>query len=231
MCWSPEADMAAGLVIGAISIDALHHIREPQQLPLASLPVVLAAHQLTEVFVWWGLDGTVSQSVGRAATYTYLFVAFALPLLVPLAVAAIEPDDRRRQLMDGLGIVGAVVAVVLLAGVLSGPVTAVDEGNHLAYQAHLWQGVALTAVYVAVTLGCALLSSHRFIRLFGSLNLAAVGALAWLTATGFVSLWCSWAAVTSLVIAVHMRRAAEPDQGAVRLLDGRKRGAGLRFPW
>ena len=219
MCWSAEADLAAGLVIGAVAIDAVHHVREPRQLPLASIPVVLAAHQLTEVFVWWGLDGKVSPSVWRAAVYAYLFVAFALPLLVPRAVAAIEPDERRRRLMNGLGIVGAVVAVVLLAGAMSGPVSAVDEGNHIAYHAELWRGGALTAVYVVATLGCALLSSHRFVVVFGVVNLVAVGVLAWLTMTGFVSLWCSWAAVTSLGIALHLR-ATGPHEPVFRRYPG-----------
>lgn len=214
MCWSAGADIAAGLVVGAVAIDAVHHGREPQQLPMASLPVILAAHQLNEAVVWWGLDGKVSDTTFQAAVYVYLFIAFALPLLVPRAVAAIEPDARRRRWMNGLGVVGAVVAVVLLAGVMSGPVTAVDGGNHVAYQAQLWHGGTLTAIYVVATLGCALISSHRYVRVFGALNVVAVVVLAGLAQSGFVSLWCSWAAVTSVVIAVHLRRAGRSAKPA-----------------
>jgi len=32
-----------------------------------------------------------------------------------------------------------------------------------------------------------------------------VAVLAWLTVEGFVSLWCAWGAVTSLLIAAHLR--------------------------
>lgn len=206
MCWSPQADVTAGVVIGVIAVDARRHISEPSQRALASLPVVLAAHQLIEVFVWVGLRSEVAPSVGRAAAYAYLLVAFGLPLLVPRAVASIEPDDHRRRLMGRLGVVGALVATVLLASVIVGPVTAADRGNHIAYQAHLFRGGTLTAVYVAVTLGCLMASSHRFVVVFGALNLVAVTGLVWLTMTGFISLWCAWAAVTSLIIAVHLRR-------------------------
>lgn len=207
MCWSAEADAAAGLVIGAIGADALRHVRSRSQVPLAALPVVLAAHQLVEVFVWWGLDGMVAASVGRAAVYAYLLIAFAVPVLVPVAVAVVEPDPRRRLLIERLGFAGAVVAVVLLASVALGPVRATDGGYHVAYQADLVYGGTLTAIYVVATLGCLLASSHRFVVAFGMVNLMAVVGLVWLSQKGFISLWCGWAALTSVIISVHLRRA------------------------
>lgn len=207
MCLSPEVDAAMGLVVGAIALDAVHHVREPSQVPLACVPVVLAAHQLIGVFVWWGLDGTVAASVGHAAVYAYLLIAFALPLLIPVAVAAVEPLDRRRHLMERLAWLGALDSLVLLGGVLTGPVSAADGGDHIAYQATLFHGGALTAVYASVILACLLLSSHRYIVVFGVLNLAAVGVLGWLTFNGFISLWCAWAAATSVLIAAYLRDA------------------------
>jgi hypothetical protein len=205
MCLSPEVDAAAGLLIGATAVDAMRHVHDRRQLALAALPVVLAAHQLVEVFVWWGLDGTVSESVGQTAAYAYVLVAFALPLLVPRAVASIEPDERRRRVMERLGAIGAVVALVLLGSVILGPVTFRDGGYYVAYQAQLYHGGALTFVYVVTTLGSLMASTHRFVVLYGAVNVAAVGALVWLTMSGFISLWCAWAAVTSVVIALHLR--------------------------
>ena len=220
MCLSAEVDAAAGLLIGAVALDAVRHARTRSQRALASLPVILAAHQLVEVLVWWGLDGKVAASTGRAAIYGYLAIAFALPILVPQVVAAIEPDAGRRRLVGRLGAVGTVVGLALLADLFSGPAGAVDGGTYVAYQANLSFGGPLTAAYVAVTLGSLLASSHRFVVGFGVLNLVAVGALGWLTVTGFVSLWCAWAALTSVVIAVHLRRAsAVAPPSALRRFD------------
>lgn len=210
MCFSAEVDAAMGIVIGAVAVDAARHVRDRSQLPLAALPVVLAVHQLIEVFVWWGLDGTVARSVGHAAVYAYLIIAYGIPLLVPRAVAAVEPDDARRRFVDALGVVAALVAIVLLAGVATGPVDARDAGDHIAYSAKLFHGGALTVVYVLTTIGCLLISSHRFLVVYGILNLVAVGFLAWMTVSGFVSLWCAWAALTSVVIAMHLRAADYP---------------------
>ena len=56
------------------------------------------------------------------------------------------------------------------------------------------------------TCGALLASSYRDLELLGALNLVAVPVLAWLTLSGFVSLWCFWAAIVSVVIDLHLRR-------------------------
>ena len=58
------------------------------------------------------------------------------------------------------------------------------------------------------------MSSDRLIVLFGVSNLVAVMVLAWLTVGGLTSLWCVWAAVTSVAIDVYLRR----DEGRPVLL-------------
>ncbi len=44
--------------------------------------------------------------------------------------------------------------------------------------------------------------------ILGLLNLVAVPVLMWMTVSGFISLWCFWAAIVSVVIDAHMRRRA-----------------------
>jgi hypothetical protein len=67
MCFSPEVDVGAGLVVGAIGIDAVRHVRRPEERWLAALPLVFAVHQLVEAFAWWGLQGRAPQPLGEAA--------------------------------------------------------------------------------------------------------------------------------------------------------------------
>jgi hypothetical protein len=52
---------------------------------------------------------------------------------------------------------------------------------------------------------------------YGALNPVAVAGLAWLTVAGFVSLWCAWAAVTSVIIALHLRAAGATEAGPLAL--------------
>ncbi|MEZ5228645.1 MAG: DUF6629 family protein [Acidimicrobiales bacterium] len=88
MCFSAEADLAIGVVVTAIGIDAVHHNDRRHLTPLATLPVVFGLHQLTEVFVWLGLDGRLPADVATTATSIYLTVALVfLPVFIPVATS------------------------------------------------------------------------------------------------------------------------------------------------
>ncbi len=206
MCLSAEVDLVAGLVVGAAGIDAMRHTENKKELGIAVLPVVLGAHQLVEAVAWWGLEGRVASTAGDVAVWVYLLVAFGvLPAYVPAAVARLEPDPARVRAMRRLAVIGAAVSLVLIAAMVRGPVEASIGGRYIAYQITLSYGGVIVAGYVAATCGALLISSHRIIARFGVFNLAAVCVLAWLNTTGFASLWCAWAAIASLGIAVRMR--------------------------
>jgi hypothetical protein len=173
---------------------------------LAVLPILLALHQLIESFVWWGLEGTFPAALGQHAEWLYLTIAFGvLPVLVPLAVGALEPVSRRRLVGVFVGI-GVVVAADLMHAVWRGPITTSVEGHHIAYRVDLTHGSWLVVLYVLATCGALLVSAHRHIRVYGAVNLVVVLLLAWLNQTALISLWCAWAAVTSLLIVAHLRR-------------------------
>jgi hypothetical protein len=210
MCFSASADLTAGIVIGALGIDALHHVRHPAERALAALPVLLAAHQLIETFVWWGLEGRVPSPLWHGALWLYLAIAFGvLPVLVPVAVGALEPVVNQRR-VGVFAVLGVGVAGALMYAVVKGPIEASIEGHSISYQVGLQHGGLIVALYVAATCGAALVSRHRHVQWFGLANLLAAGLLAWLYKDGLISLWCAWAAVTSLAIVVHLRFADRP---------------------
>lgn len=210
MCFSPEADVVGGLLVGAVGIDALLHVRRRHDhLAFAVLPLLLGAHQLTEAFVWWGLRGEVPSVVEHLATWIYLLFAFVvLPVYVPAAIRALEPPGPRKSLMTVFIGTGVVVSAVLLIAMIRGPVTAHLGNAHIGYRTELRAGLLITGSYIVATCGAAIVSGYRWIAAFGCVNLIAVAALARLTIDGFASLWCGWAALTSLVIAWHLRATA-----------------------
>lgn len=176
-------------------------------------PFLFGVHQLTEAFVWWGLTGRIPSSMGRTATWLYLAFAFGvLPVLAPLCMRAVEPDARRRSFMAVAAGVGAAVAMVYLVAVVRSPVGARVDGHHVVYATKVPNGGLVNGVYVLVTCTAPLVSSHRRIVAFGAVNAAAVAVLLWLGSNGSTSLWCAWAALTSVAIAAHLRDR-QPDQG------------------
>ena len=215
MCFSPEADLTIGAVAAVAGVDALRHVRRPGQLVLAGLPLLLAAHQADEAIVWWGLRGQVGESALHAAVYGFLAVAFLLPLLVPLALFDIEPVRGRRRWMAALLAIGVLTTAGLLVQIIGSPVGASVDGSHIAYSADISYALLLGVGYVVATCGALLVGSSRVLRLFGVANVGVVIALTWLTFTGLTSLWCAFAAVTSIVIAVYLRRAAARPEALV----------------
>ncbi len=208
MCLSAEADLVAGIVVSGAGIEALRRVRSRRNLPLALLPLLFGVHQLIETFTWWELQDKVPQVVGTAAVWVYLVIAFVVvPVVVPAALACAETVHRRRRWMIPLVALGAVVAGILLLRLISSPPHAAIACRYLQYHTNLSYGGQIAALYVAATCGPALLASNRRIAAFGVANLAMVGLLGWLLAAGVISLWCAWAAITSLVIVLHLRRA------------------------
>jgi uncharacterized membrane protein YhaH (DUF805 family) len=77
--------------------------------------------------------------------------------------------------------------------------------------------VALYGLAVCVPF---LMSSKRRLVIFGLANFAALIVLSALISNGLISLWCVWAAVSSMVIALHVReisttRSTEPSPAAL----------------
>ncbi len=209
MCFSPEADLVGGVVVAAIGVDVLRH-RDGRSThrALCALPLVLGAHQFVEAFVWFGLEHHLDPSLGRFAMWIYLAIAFVvLPIFVPAAVLLLEPNPRRRRLMVPFELLGIAVASDLLAAMVRGPVGVELRPYHLAYSVHLRDGGLVVVLYVVAVCGAFLLSSYRPIAAYGVVNLVAVAVIAKLTVDGFASVWCGYAALTSIALAIYMRRA------------------------
>jgi hypothetical protein len=222
VCFSPQADVVGGLLIGTIGVDAVRHIRQRREfIALAWLPVLLGAHQFIEALVWLWLQGHVPRGIGHVALWAYLLIAFVvLPVFVPLAVIALEPTRRRKQLMAPFAVIGTAIAVILFVAMVRGPVGVKLAPYHLSYSIRPPDGLLIVAFYVVAVCGPLLLSGYRNVALFGIVNLVAVIVIARLTISGFASVWCGWAAVSSAAITLHCRLAKPHPHHATAGSDG-----------
>jgi hypothetical protein len=80
------------------------------------------------------------------------------------------------------------------------------------YRTGVAHGPVVAGVYMVATVGALISSSHRRIARFGLANLVALPALILISSATVTSLWCSWAAVASIVIARHLRRGDESNR-------------------
>lgn len=205
MCFSPEADLVAGIAVTVIGIDALRHTQRRELLPLAALPVVFGVHQLIETLVWWNLRGEVADCVGKPAAWIYALIALCIvPVLVPYAFSQ-SGTIRSRATARVLVGSGLVSGSILLLTLIFGPMHATIDGHHINYHVGTpWVPFTL-GLYIVATCAPGLLSNTRQLQVFGATNLVVVVFLIWLAQSAVVSLWCVWAAISSLLINQYVR--------------------------
>jgi hypothetical protein len=207
MCFSPQADFAAGAVVTGMGIETLRRTRARRELVVGALPLLFGIHQLVEGFVWLGLRGEVSPAVGDTAKQTYIVFAHAvLPALVPLGFTLLEPDRRRRRWMWPLVGLGLLLGTYLLWQVTAYPVGAHEQARCIDYTTHTPNDVLIGVLYVVATCGPALMSSRRHLRWFGVVSLVGVIAAAIVRVDELTSLWCVYVALVSVLILEHFRR-------------------------
>ena len=200
MCFSAEADFVSGAVIGAIGVATLTQVDKPREIPLAALPLAFALHQLAEGFVWQDLDGGATHATGPA-----VYVVPVLRVGAPAGVRAVRDHAAgatgpRRRRLAGFVAVGAVASVYLAVSLLTSDVSAHSGGNVVLYGGGGRYADAATALYIIATCGAPLCSRHRTIVWFGIANLVAVAVIAVVQGEGLTSIWCSWAAIVSVLI-------------------------------
>ncbi|ORT55944.1 DUF6629 family protein [Streptomyces sp. CB03238] len=202
MCWSATADLAAGTVITAVGALCVARARGVRELPLAALPLLLGAHQIVESAVW--------DAGGGSGPATLAWAVIALPLLplwLPLGVLLVTPAGSRARLTVPAA-AGLVTAAALAYCLATRPVTAHIRGRTIGYVLDLPYAPLLVAGYLLATVGALLLAADRGLRILGAVVAAGAALCVALWRTEFVSTWCAFAAVASLLLLARTRRAA-----------------------
>nr|WSW70907.1 hypothetical protein OG461_34610 [Streptomyces sp. NBC_00995] len=194
MCWSATADLVAGTAIAAIGAACVLRTRRARDLPLAALPLLLGAHQIIESVVW--------RADGGAGPATVAWAVIALPVLalwVPLGVLCAAAPRARRGLAVPV-VAGAATSAALAHSLATRPVTAQIRGHTLGYVLELPRPELLVAGYLLATVGSLLLSRDRMLVWLGVLVAGGAAVCAALWRLEFISTWCAFAAVGSVVL-------------------------------
>ncbi|MGI9125354.1 MAG: DUF6629 family protein, partial [Mycobacterium sp.] len=130
------------------------------------------------------------------------------------AVLLLAPHGARLRVAPFLGL-GAVVSAYLAYVVLFNPVQVIRHPYGLEYATVVAHPIFWSVLYIVAVIGAPLLSGYRSIVAFGVLNLVGLIAVAVLYYEVFASLWCAFAAMSSLLILLHMvrrRRLSDADR-------------------
>jgi len=201
MCFSATASFAASGGLAAVGV-ASWQFATLRQKAVAAIPLLFAVQQLIEGVQWLKIaEGATSTVLG----YAYLAFAYLLwPTFVPVAVYLADPE--RRWAMKWFVVAGAALSAYLLFVLASQPLS-IDVLQHsLSYSVPVPFGAQVLALYVLVTCGSLLSSSKQYLRWFGLAVFLGASAAALVYTTTFASVWCFFAAATSVLLAFWIWR-------------------------
>lgn len=184
---------------------AVRAARSPRELPLAAIPLLFSIQQLIEGVVWLTFRYE-APLLNVVMTHVYSFFSHVLwPVYVPVAVLLVEPSGWRRTTLWGFSAAGAAVAAYLMFMLVAFPVVSRATGQHIEYVSPHFFAAAVMSVYLLSTAISPMVSTHRWVKVFGVLALASFAGAYYFYARWFISVWCLFAAVLSLVLCAHLK--------------------------
>lgn len=215
MCFSATASFITAGVTGAMGLAALAQTRDPRELPLAAMPLLFAGQQAVEGGLWLTLTEPAATASPTLLTYAFLAIALVVwPLFAPMAALLVEADRARRRIIQACLLIGVAVAAYFIATVLNVPHTAVIKDGHVVYRTGVEAPEAIGGIYLVATAIALIVSSHRAVALLGAVVFVGSLATYLLYREAFVSVWCFFAAVASIVVLTHFIRARRAESRA-----------------
>jgi len=210
MCFSATASFIVGGSLSALGVVTLKRAANKCELPFAAIPLLFGIQQLIEGILWLSIQ--YDMALLETIT-TYLFTMFShllWPAYVPFAIALMEREIEpwRKKVMWGFRFAGIVVAIHLLVQIAMQPLMAVVD-KHIIYVSPFFYEWPMMVLYIAATCIVAFFSSHALIRIFGLMTLCFFAVAYWFYTEAFFSVWCFFAAILSLIIYIHFRRASQ----------------------
>lgn len=215
MCFSATASFTlfSGLVpIGAYAIVKARGSNS-RLMPFAVYPLAFGIQQGAEGLVWLGLQNGNAALVSSASRGFLFFSHFFWLAWVPLSVWMIETEPARKRALAMLSVLGFFYGLsVFLPSLLVSDWLVTEQINRsLDYKTTLvYDGfisrTALRVFYAVIVVGSLFLSSDRRIQMFGALVVASLLLTYGFFAYAFISVWCFFAAILSVYLAVIIYR-------------------------
>lgn len=204
MCFSATASLTAGTFLLGVGVVTTRMSRTDGELAYAAIPLLFAVQQLTEGVVWlsFGWDRPL---ITAAATQVYSFFSHVLwPVYVPIAAWLLETDPRRRRMLAVVAAAGFAVAAYLLYTMFAYPIVAMPVGGHIEYVSPHFYIAASMGFYLLATTISLMLTTQRWVKVFGTLAFLAAVVAYLLYARWFISVWCFFAAILSVTVLMHL---------------------------
>lgn len=214
MCFSATASLTAGAFLLGTGIFSVRLAQTGPERFYAAIPLLFGIQQLSEGVLWLSFDWSAPWVTAWSTQLFSFFSHILWPVYVPIAALLVEPMALRQRLLAAICAAGLGVGAWLLYSMFAYPIHAAAVGGHIEYVSPHFFATVSTGLYLLATTVSLMVSSQRWIQLFGVLALVAFMLAYAFYARWFISVWCFFAAVLSVLVVLHLLE--------------RRRSAGLR---
>lgn len=206
MCFSTQASFGAGALLAVAGVLAIKKTIKPAHIPFAAIPLLFAAQQVSEGFLWIALTSVTYAHWKINAMFVFLFFAQVVwPLWVPLSIWQLEKEAPRKKILFLVFCIGIFTSCVLAYFLVAYRVTAYVNGSHIFYELG-YPGISmkLGILYFIPTVISSFLSTWRGVKWMGLAILLSFIVSKLFFKEELISVWCYFAAVISAVIFLIM---------------------------
>lgn len=203
MCFSAEASFAGGVIISAIGVATVLKVHKPSQILFASIPLFFGFQQIAEGLLWLTMPLTGYDGVQNVSAYIFLIMAQVIwPVMIPLSVLFMEESQRKRKILIGLLVAGAMLSTYYAYCLLSFNVDPQIVGHHIQYNNDFPRSIAMIAFvfYLIATITPLFVSSIKKTHQLGILMTLSCLITGIFFTQYLTSVWCFFAAIISGVI-------------------------------
>jgi len=208
MCLSQTVSFVAGGVLLAGGAYACNRAwtTNKKYLPVALMPIFAGLQQLSEGFVWSGMNsGDPALTITSALIFIF-FTWFMWPFWIPLAVYVLEPpESKRKHLFLAFALIGLTFGMILYVPHLLNPewINVTINRNSLAYEGtmlldFMMPRLTTNILYLSLIIVPPLLSRYLHIRYFGLSLIAVVIVDNLFLSYAYISFFCLLAGLATM---------------------------------
>ncbi len=213
MCFSPEASFTATAVLITAGIVAVKEAKFTAKVAFAVIPILFAVQQFAEGMLWLALQNPYHDNWRKPATYVFLvFAQVVWPFWVPFSIYLMEKKQPARTILKGFAIAGGLLAIYLFLRIITSPITASIDCNHIYYNLDVPQYslILVDIFYLVFVILPPFISSARKTSLLGVIIVLSLLITEIFYTKALISVWCFFAAILSVIVIYVLRKMPRP---------------------
>lgn len=203
MCFSASASFVTGAALTAVGVVSIKKAKKKSEIPFASIPLIFAAQQIMEGFVWLSLTNPDYAFTEAFSSHAFIFFAQVIwPVWIPFSILKFKKNKGSNILSKLLVGIGILISCVLGYYLFAQPMHAKILGCHISYSQSIPEKLMMIGgiLYAVVTIAPTFISPNKRMRVLGTaIFLSFVIAKIFYTQY-VVSVWCFFAAVLSVLV-------------------------------